>query len=56
MSNRILQMQLKEIEEYNKKSALLNPKTRAEYVKRTRELEKREEMRKQYYRKTRLLG
>lgn len=52
----MLQMQLREIEEYNKKSALLNPKTRAEYVKRTRELEKREEMRKQYYKKMHALG
>ena len=56
LSSRMLQMQLREIEEYNKKSALLNPKTRAEYVKRTRELEKREEMRKQYYKKMHALG
>ena len=52
----LVEQNKKEIEEYNKKSALLNPKTRAEYIKRARELEKREEMRKQYYKKTRLLG
>lgn len=54
--NRVLEMQLKEIEEANERTALLNPKTRNEYLRRKRELEKMEEYGKQYYRKTRLLG
>lgn len=54
--NRVLEMQLKEIEEANERTALLNPKTRDAYLKRKRELEKLEEYGKEYYRKTRLLG
>lgn len=54
--NRVLEMQLKEMEENYRRTALLNPKTRDEYIRRTRELERMEELGRQYYRKTRLLG
>lgn len=56
LSSRVLQMQLKEIEENYKKAALLNPRTREEYIRRTREMERIEKFERQYYRKTRLLG
>lgn len=56
MSSRLLQMQLKEIEENYRRAALLNPRTREEYIRRTKELERREELGRQYYRKKRLLG
>ena len=54
--NRVLQMQLKEIEEAYRKTMLLNPKTREQFLKRERELEIMEKRAKEYYRKTRLLG
>lgn len=56
MGNRVLQMKLKEIEENYKKAALLNPRTREEYIRRTREMERIEKFERQYYRKKRLLG
>lgn len=56
LSSRILQIQLKEIEENYKKAALLDPKTRDEYIRQTRELKRIEELGRQYYKKMRLLG
>lgn len=56
MGNRVLQMKLKEIEENYRRAALLNHRTREEYIRRTKEMERREELGRQYYRKKRLLG
>lgn len=50
-----LQMQLQEIEEYNKRTALLNPRTRGEYIRKKREMAQMEEIRKQYYNKMRAM-
>lgn len=56
LSNRVLQMQLKEMEAEYKKAALLNPRTRDEYIRRTKDLKEIEELGRQYYKKLRLLG
>lgn len=56
MINRALQRQLREWERLNEKEQLLNPQTRAAYIRRKRERQKIEALGREYQRKKRALG